>query len=143
MCDIVFEKTKGGGGTVNRTSVYAEIAGRSIPWRRCYKKFFKICKKTSVSEYVCRSAISWKRRHFFRRYFLVNFTKFVRTSFLQSTTGRLLLIIAVSIVLKGELANKTVNYDRYQFVTEVKVIKKGSPSEITCSEAVVRRCSSI
>ena len=112
MCDIVFEKTKGGGGTVNRTSVYAEIAARSIPWRRCYKKFFKIYKKTSVSESVCRSAISLKRRHFFRRYFLVNFTQFVRTSFLQSTTGRLLLIVAVSIVLKGELANETVNYDR-------------------------------
>ena len=24
MCDIVFEKAKGCGGTVNRTSVYAE-----------------------------------------------------------------------------------------------------------------------
>ena len=28
MCDIVFEKTKGHGGTVNRTSVYAEAAVR-------------------------------------------------------------------------------------------------------------------
>ena len=26
MCDIVFEKTKDGGGTVNRTSVYGEAA---------------------------------------------------------------------------------------------------------------------
>ena len=26
MCDIVFEKAKGGGGKVNRTSVYAEAA---------------------------------------------------------------------------------------------------------------------
>ena len=33
--------------------------------------------------------------------------KFVRRSFLQKTTERMLLIIAV----KGELANKTVNYD--------------------------------
>ena len=26
MCDIVFRKTEGRGGTVNRTSVYAEAA---------------------------------------------------------------------------------------------------------------------
>ena len=30
---------------------------------------------------------------------------------MQNTTGRLLLVIAVSIVVKGELANETVNYD--------------------------------
>ena len=43
--------------------------------------------------------------------FLVNFAKFVRTHFLQNSTGRLLLIIAVSIVAKGVLANETANYD--------------------------------
>ena len=37
--------------------------------------------------------------------------KFVRTPFLQNTTRRLLLIIAVSIVVKGVLVNETVNYD--------------------------------
>ena len=41
----------------------------------------------------------------------MNFAKFVRIPFLQNTTGRPLLIIAVSIVMKGELAKKTVNYD--------------------------------
>ena len=41
----------------------------------------------------------------------MNFAKFVRIPNLQNTTGRLLLIIAVSIVVKGELANETVNYD--------------------------------
>ena len=41
----------------------------------------------------------------------MNFTKSVRTSFLEKTTGRQFLIIAVSIVVKGELANETVNYD--------------------------------
>ena len=30
MCDSVFEKTKGRGGTVNRTSVYAEAAIRGF-----------------------------------------------------------------------------------------------------------------
>ena len=54
----------------------------------------------------------------------MNFAKFVRTPFLQNTTGRLLLIIAVSMVMKGELANETVNYDTklkhmYQFEPEV------------------------
>ena len=37
--------------------------------------------------------------------------KFVGTLFSQDTTGQLLLIVAISIVVKGELANKTVNYD--------------------------------
>ena len=41
----------------------------------------------------------------------MNFTKFVRTPFLQNTTERLLLAVAVSIVVKGELANETGNYD--------------------------------
>ena len=30
MCGIVFEKTKGHYGTVNKTSIYAEIAGRKV-----------------------------------------------------------------------------------------------------------------
>ena len=37
--------------------------------------------------------------------------KFVATPFLQNTNRWLLLIIAVSIVVKGELASKTINYD--------------------------------
>ena len=43
--------------------------------------------------------------------FLVNFPKFVRRPFLQNSTGRLLLIIAVSIMTKEVLANEAVNYD--------------------------------
>ena len=62
----------------------------------------------------------------------MNFAKFARTPFLQNTTGRPLLIIAVSMVMKGELANETVNYDTklkhmYQFEPEVLVIKKEQP----------------
>ena len=37
--------------------------------------------------------------------------KFVRIPFLQSTTGRLLLMIVLSILMKGELVNETVSYD--------------------------------
>ena len=40
----------------------------------------------------------------------MNFAKFVRTPFSQNITGLLLLIIAVPVVVKGELANKTANY---------------------------------
>ena len=43
--------------------------------------------------------------------FLVNFAKFARTTFLQNNTGRLFLIIMVSTVAKGVLANETVNYE--------------------------------
>ena len=43
--------------------------------------------------------------------FLVNFTKFVRTPFLQnSITGRVFLITAVAVVAEEVLANETVNY---------------------------------
>ena len=45
-----------------------------------------------------------------RRCFLVNFGKFVRTLTLQRIARTLLLITAVSIG-KGELVNKTINYD--------------------------------
>ena len=45
----------------------------------------------------------------------VNFVKFVRALFLNKVTGQLLLIIEVSKVVNGELANETVNYD-----TEIK-----------------------
>ena len=42
----------------------------------------------------------------------MNIAKFVRTPFLlQNTTRRLLLIKAVSVVVKRELANVTVNYE--------------------------------
>ena len=54
----------------------------------------------------------------------MNFAKFVRTPFSQNTTGRLLLIKAVSMIMKGESANETVNYETklkhvYQFDPEV------------------------
>ena len=53
--------------------------------------------------------------------FLMNFAKFVTAPFLQNSTGRLLLIIAVSIVVKGVLANETVNYD-------TKALRKKCPN---------------
>ena len=70
----------------------------------------------------------------------MTFAKFVRTPFWQNTTRRLLLIIVASIVLvmKGELVNKTVNYDiktLYQFESEVQIIKKDTLGEKTGSRS--------
>ena len=50
MRDVVFEKKKGYGGTVNRTRDHAEKAVRKVPQRRYYEKFRKIQKKKSVLE---------------------------------------------------------------------------------------------
>ena len=74
--------------------------------------------KKGVMKYFAESP----RKHLRRNLFLIklnsivslktrlNFAKFARAPFLQNTTGSLILIIAVSIVLEGELANETVNY---------------------------------
>ena len=88
ICDIVFEKVKCCGGTVNRTSFYGEAAFRKVLQKKCYEKFHGIHKKISVPEslFLC---------------FLVNFAKFVKTPFLKNSTRRDLLIIELSIVAKG------------------------------------------
>ena len=44
------KKTKGSGGTVNRTSVYAEAAVQRDLKRKYYEKFRRIYKKTSVPD---------------------------------------------------------------------------------------------
>ena len=54
-------------------------------------------------ENICTRILFWC--------FLVNFAKFTRTPFLKNSTGRLLLIIAVSMAAKGVLANETGNYE--------------------------------
>ena len=57
--------------------------------------------------------------------FLVNFAKFVRTTLLQNTIGQLLLIIAVSIVVKGVLGNETVNYDTKALRKKAQIVNRG------------------
>ena len=62
---------------------------------------------------VMRNFGEFARKHLYLNPFLVffvNFAKFARTPFLKNSTGRLLLIIAASIVGKGVLANEIVNY---------------------------------
>ena len=70
--------------------------------------------------------------------------KFVRTPYLQNTTRRLLLIIAVSIALamKGGLASETENYDTkamYQFEPKCNLLRSTLQVKQQVSEAVVRR----
>ena len=65
---------------------------------KCFEKFRKIHKEIFVPE-----PIFWC--------FFINFVEFARTSSLQNSTRCLILIIAVSIVAKRVLANKTVNFD--------------------------------
>ena len=80
--------------------------------KNALRKFQKNHKKTPVLESLfdkvrrCRSVISFKAQVLF-----VNFAKFVSTPFLQKTTRRILLIIAVSKIVKGDLSNETVTYD--------------------------------
>ena len=88
MRDIVFERAKGRGVTVNRMAQYVETVVR---WGSISKMFWKISQ--NLHEKVCDTPT---------QIFLVIFANFVRTPFLQNTTGRLLLTIAVSIAVSSE-----------------------------------------
>ena len=76
--------------------------------------------------------------------FSCKFYKIRKNTFLQNTTRRLFLIIAVSVVLvmKGELASGTVNYDTktmYQFEPNCYLLRSTLQVKQYVSEAVVRR----
>ena len=124
---------------------HQDVLPRMVFWKRCDDKFQNICAGISFSiKLLCRSATSLKTS-LWRRCFLVNFAKFVRTTFLQNTTRRLLLIIAVSIEAKGKLANATVNYDTKtkEYVTiwaRSVSIKRAVEMKQQVSEAVACRC---
>ena len=62
---------------------------------------------------VMRNFEKFTRKRLYRNPFLVFFCEFceIWTLFLQKRTGQLLLIVVVSIVAKGVLANETVNYE--------------------------------
>ena len=92
MCDIVFEKAKDRGRKINRATVYAEAA---VPRISLKMELWEILQNSQKN--ICNGISFWC--------FLVNFAKFERTPFLQNSSGRLLLIMAVSIVAKGVLVN--------------------------------------
>ena len=52
----------------------------------------------------------------------MNFAKFVKTLFLLNSTGRMLLIMAVSMVVEGVLANE---------IGKCELLKKDRPGERT------------
>ena len=105
ICVTSFLNKKGQGGTVNQKSVYAEAAVRRVLQKSVKRNFAEFTRKHLCRNFIfdkvklCRSAASLKTS-LWRKCFLVNLTKLVRTPFLQNTTGRLLLIIAVSVAVK-------------------------------------------
>ena len=68
MCDIVFEKTKGRGGTVNRTSVYAEDPSEG---------FFKKSVMTNFADFTRKHLC---RNLFFDKVKLCRFATSLKTS---------------------------------------------------------------
>ena len=150
MCDIIFEKNKISWWDSKQNEC---LCRSSRPRRSLKKALWKISQNSQ--ENICAGTVKLCRSEFSlkaslqRRCFFVNFAKFVRTPFLQNTTGRLLLTIATSTVLTAELANVTVNYDTK---TEVYVpiwARSASYQKRAVlvkfeqvSEAVVRRFSS-
>ena len=87
MCGIVFEKAKGHGGTVNRTSVYAEAA---------------------IRRDVTRNFAVFTRKHLCQNLFLVNIAKFVRTPFLHQMTASYYSSININ---EGSISKQNLNYD--------------------------------
>ena len=78
--------------------------------------------------------------------FLLTFPKIVRTPFFLIRTGRLLLVIAVSIVVKQVFATETANYDTkinqsisINLSQKCKLLKRVVQVKEKISEAVVRR----
>ena len=92
MCDIVFEKAKGCGRKIKQSQC---LCRSSRPNGSLKKVLWEISQNSQ--ENICNGISFWC--------FLVNFVKFARTPFLQNSSGRLLLIMAVSIVAKGVLVN--------------------------------------
>ena len=70
--------------------------------KRCSKKFRKIHRKTPVPvsffNKVAGSACNLLKMRLWHGCFPVDFAKFLRTSFSQNTSGRLLLVVAFSLV---------------------------------------------
>ena len=97
------EKANVRGGTVNRMSDYTEAAVQSGSREKLFWEILQNLQENPCTGVCffnkarrCRSATLLERR-LQHSCFLANIVEFVRTPFLQNTTGRFLLIIAVSI----------------------------------------------
>ena len=87
MCDILLEKTKGRGRKVKQERVFIQKQPSEGFFKRGVMRNY-----AGSQENICNGISFWC--------FPVNFAKFSRTPFLQNSSERLLLIIAVSIVAK-------------------------------------------
>ena len=98
MYDIGFEKAEGHGGTVNRTSVYAEASIRRVLEKRRYDKFRKnsqesICARISFLVFSCKFCEICKNTVFTEQHW--------KTA--SDYTN-------INIVAIGALGNETVNF---------------------------------
>ena len=92
MGDIVFEKTKGCGRTLNGTKIYAEQPSKRFFKKIIMKNFAKFTRK-----HLCR------KNETPAQVFSCEFCEICKNIFFAEHHRRLLLIITVSIVVKGEL----------------------------------------
>ena len=83
--------------------------------KRCSQKFCKIHRKTPVSEslFLIKLQASASGR-LWHKCFPVNFAKFLRTRFLQSTSRRLLLIVGFNAI-KLLIINSLLNFCKRSF----------------------------
>ena len=94
------------------------------------------CPRVSSVSFLVRPATLLKKR-LWHRCFPVNFVKFLRTPFLQNTSGRLLLKLIFS-----RLPSKHYNHTmRWTLKNLLKFLTKLSWKFNNLLEAVVRRCS--
>ena len=112
MCDIVFKKVQSRAWKVNRSSALQMQLSEGFfkkGFMRTFAEFIKkhLCRNLFFDKAkLCTSATSLKSGLSSRCFQ----AKIVGTLFSQNTTERLLLIVAISILMKGELASKNGNY---------------------------------
>ena len=75
------------------------------------RNFAKFIEKQLCQSLFFNKVAGLRKKEIWHRCFSVKFVKFLRTVFLREHLLWLLLIIAVSTEVKGELANETVNCD--------------------------------
>ena len=108
-----------------RTSVYAEAAVRRVLLKKCVMRNFEEFTRISLLINLLTLICSFIKNKSLAQVFSCEFCEIWKNLFLQNTTGR--LIIAVSIVVKGELANETVHYDTKAEAYIMKQSPRGVP----------------
>ena len=106
--------------------IYTEAATRDVLWEkgvlRNFAKFTgkHLCQSLSFNKVADLSPAKLLKKMLWRRCFPVNFAKFLRTPFLQNTSGRLLLSIKLLMILKFIFM---FSFRSVRWVTSLKVEK--------------------